>query len=170
MWDSAENLASVRVDSLENFDSFQSTDFVEMRANAFAIAFLAPPSAVEKLHASSENIADCLYKIISIYGISLTAAKLHLKNILDISCENLTIHRDIENIDEWKGRELFTSEYFPIPSTPIERRGLFAKLAIIAYGNNLLSKDTLASYLKAPVATIDQKMNYLKSIYEIKSN
>lgn len=170
LWDSAENLTPVRVDTSDNFDSFQTSDFVEMRANAFAIAFLAPLSAIDKIHqASAGNTNDCLCKIVSKFGISLTAAKFHLKNILGITCDKISINRGDENDDEWKGGEFFTSDYFPINSTPIERRGVFAKLAINAYEQNILSKDSLASYLRTNTNIVDQKMQFLKSIYDMKS-
>ena len=84
LYDPEIELENVRVDSYLDSQTnpeteTPETDFVEQRANAFAIAFLAPNEAVRQLAptpVSEESVAS----VMTTFGISHTAARYHVAN------------------------------------------------------------------------------------------
>jgi hypothetical protein len=59
--------------------------------------------------------------------------------------------------DEWKAREDYTNDFFPIRTTPVARRGRFAWVVLQAYRGKVISADTVATLLATDVDTLDQK-------------
>ena len=57
-------------------DPQAATDRVEQRANAFAIAFLAPIAAVREMAPASDSVS----RVMARFGISHTAARHHVRN------------------------------------------------------------------------------------------
>ncbi len=169
LYDSDSNLNSVRVDSYSDNrkdPENRATDFVEQRANAFAIAFLAPNEAVRKIAPtpfSEESVAN----LMRTFGISHTAARYHISNchyrVYDVptSLDNTTPS------DEQKAAENFTIDYFPILDTPDQRRGRFAGLVSECYEKGLISQDTAALYLGCSAKYIDEQIRNLREIYNI---
>lgn len=147
--DPDEFLNKLRVDDYDRLNRpAQERDLVEMRANGFAIAFLAPPEAVRRIADSSTSVAEAINEVTNRFGISRTAALYHLKNVADLDTSGVRSMDIIDNSNDWVAPENMTIDWFPINSTPISRRGNFAKLVYDAYVDNYITDDTAASWLK----------------------
>lgn len=150
LYDPSQELNRVRVDS---YDAIQTApeigrdgDFVEQRANAFAIAFLAPLDSVREMTPPPIEAA-AIGKVMETFGISHTAARYHVSNAHH---RQYTMPGQIQSVnpsEDWLVREDFTLDYFPIASTPPQRRGRFAGLVAEGYREGLLSSQTAALYL-----------------------
>lgn len=154
LWDPDEKLQRLRVDLYTdvNRSSWNATDYVEQRANAFSIAFLAPPLGVQGVFSSYDSHEDGLRAVMETFGISATAARFHIRNSIAPAPSFATIRKKAaEPSDEWNAREFFTADYFPIKSTPIPRRGEFAAAVVVAECNREISIDTAATYLRSSV-------------------
>ena len=152
LWDPIEYLKSLRVDEYDNihFSQASSLDRVEARANAFAIELLAPTHVVDDIYYERDDPADGLRHVMEWFGISYTAAKLHISNALgQPRMFDSTLVPDVEPTDEWIGRESFAAEYFPIQSTSITRRGTFAGSVVAAQYCGVISEETAMLYLQA---------------------
>lgn len=158
LWDPDEKLESVRVDAYEEVEQNERTvkrDPAEIRANAFAIAFLVPPNAVARIARSLSSPVEAIVTVMQKYGISATAARNHVGNSTG---QNLPIDLQIPRIDpdqSWEVAENLTVDYFPITETPLSRRGLFAWYVAKLHASKAISLDTAATYLKAPVAGLE---------------
>lgn len=167
LYDPDTSLNNVRVDSYADSrknPEIPSTDYVEQRANAFAIAFLAPNAAVRKVTQaplSEESVAHVMRK----FGISHTAARYHISNCHYRAYAVPTSVDNVTPTDEQRVAENFTVDYFPIPSTPDQRRGRFAGLVYECYDKGLISRDTAALYLRCESESIDEHARDLREIY-----
>ena len=170
LFDPQQELKNVRVDSYtDNHRDVQSeplADFVEQRANAFAIAFLAPISEVRELTPDGPS-ADAVANVMSKYGISHTAAHYHIKNAHYGSPQIPMSPSNAIPSDEQKALENFTSDYFPIIDTPQQRRGRFAGIVAAAAGKNLISFDTAALYLGCSVRKFADNHAFLPGLYDL---
>jgi len=150
-WDPERELNSVKVDSYDEIESLSrdKPDYVEARANAFAIAFLAPETAVRREFNKYGDLSTGLRAVMEKFGISYTAAKNHIINLMDSGVEQyaLTVD-DSEPTHEWRGREAYTDDYFPLRNTSQLRRGGFAGLVVAAHREGLISLDTACEYLQ----------------------
>jgi len=151
LFDPTESMKSVRVDSYEETETDPEEtnrfrDFVEQRANAFAIAFLAPPDAIRKEVRPPFNDVS-LAQVMQTYGISHTAARYHLWNSHWRGYDVIGRNSAVEPEDTWRVAEDFTLDYFPIKDVPASRRGRFAGLVAEAFEKGLISSDTAAIYL-----------------------
>ena len=84
LFDPIQRLERVRVDTYQSNEldaQSDSIDCVEQRANAFAIAFLAPMDAVRDMIETPISI-DSLESVMSKFGISHTASMHHVCNSL----------------------------------------------------------------------------------------
>ena len=150
LYDPEEKLERLRVDSYTGTQGDPEggvhTDFVEQRANAFAIAFLAPLDSVRDMTPAPIK-AEALGEVMQTFGISRTAAQYHVfnahyrENILPEWTEQL------DPADEWLIAEDFTLDYFPVGSVPLQRRGRFAGLVAECHQRRMLSSQTAALYL-----------------------
>ena len=170
LYDPDESLENVRVDSYiesqKDPESGPLTDFVEQRANAFAIAFLAPNAAVREsapTPVSEEAVSSVMHK----FGISHTAARYHISNSHYRQYEIPSGVVNSAPSDEQKAAENFTVDYFPIPDTPYQRRGRFAGLVTESYARGTISKDTAALYLRCSTGDLLQNVEHLRDLYEI---
>ena len=132
---------------------------VEQRANAFAISFLAPLEEVHDMTPppfSGEDVSS----VVSKYGISVTAASYHVVNA---HFRRYDYPRDVtpDRGDEWKGVENFTVDYLPISSTPVTRRGRFARLVVEACKNRLISTESAAEYLCCTVDDVQSRSHMI---------
>ena len=154
LFDPEEYLNKVRVDTYEGLacDPSRAPDVadkehyrVEQRANSFAISFLAPMEEVGDM-AQPPFRAEDVSRVVSKYGISVTAASYHVVNA---SYQNADPPWGVpaDNGEDWKGVENFAVDYFPISSTPIARRGRFAGLVVKASRRGLISTESAAEYL-----------------------
>jgi Zn-dependent peptidase ImmA (M78 family) len=167
LYDPEANLQNVRIDSyLDNQmdPEVQGQDFVEQRANAFAIAFLAPTDAVRKL-APTPVTEESVERVMSTFGISHTSARYHINNChyRQYSVPSKTIN--VSQTDEQTAAENFTIDYFPISKTPEQRRGRFAGLVVACYKKGIISSDTAALYLACSTEDFQKSYETLLSIY-----
>jgi len=151
LWDPNQRLENLKVDRYPDIDcsgeSRHETDYVEQRANAFAIGFIAPSSAVRALIGNHEPTTS-LRSVMEHFGLSFTSARYHVWNLFDRRhpLESFRVE-DTEPTDEWKGRETFTLDYFEPSSVPFSRRGAFASLVVRSEKRSFISEQTAAEYL-----------------------
>ena len=167
LFDPDDRLENLRVDSYQDNQSDpelgDAVDYVEQRANAFAIAFLAPNDAVQKI-APTPVTEEGVANVMNTFGISHTAARHHINNChyrqFDVP------HGIVETrpSDEQTAAENFTTDYFPLQDTPMQRRGRFAGLVATAYLENLISGHTGALYLNCAVDDFHENAEDLKSL------
>ena len=175
LWDPDDRLDRFQFDKRAELSSYQELSFfkmgtasaaqsdrrcVEMRANAFAIEFLAPQEAVRLLW----NEHGDLRKIMEHFGISYQAAKHHVSNIFpDVSQESLKVNA-IQATDAWACAEGWFLSY-PILGIPDSRRGRFAKLVAQGCQKGYLSPDSASKYLGIPGPMTKQQLDELLQFY-----
>ena len=149
LWDPDTHLQRVSVDAyseLEMSDRDVRRDPAEIRANAFAIAFLAPPSEVQNIANRCNDAAETVSEVMGIFGISATAAKHHVRNISKLDAFN--VRQDWPNPENhWVAMENLALDYFPIDATPLSRRGKYAWYVAKSFELGEISIDTAASSL-----------------------
>ena len=150
LWGFGQESNRVRVDT---YDAIQAAldvgrdgDFVEQRANAFAMAFMAPPDSVREMTRPPIG-ADDIEKVMGTFGIDYTAACHHVSNVYFGEFAMPERSRNVSPPEVWVDREGFIRGGFPIASTPPQRRGRFAGLVAEGYREGLLSSQTAALYL-----------------------
>ena len=170
LFDPKEHLDNVRVDPYEQSGADPETqdfDQVEQRANAFAIAFLAPLDRVRSVApAASKRILEAsIINVMHTFGLSQTAARYHIFNAHYRQQElpQFVIRETPE--DEWKVAENFTTDFFPLHNTPIQRRGKFADLVVKAFSERVISLDTASLYLQCTKEEFSEKVETLKQIF-----
>lgn len=133
LWDSDEKLVEIVIDKVETIEDIASKDYIEQRANAFAVEFLAPQKGIDE-YCKRENIdAGDVSKVLSQYGISFSACKYQYWNTVERTIDKSDIHASrIEPEADWDGRERFAVDYYPVDQVPISCRGLFSKIVIEA--------------------------------------
>ena len=148
-------------DTHSDSQEYDSVDYVEQRANAFAIAFLAPNDAVRQA-APTPVTEDGVANVMHSFGISQTAARYHINN-----CHyprpyvpNTVIRT--QPSDEQAAAENGNIDNFPLCDTPIQRRGRFAGLVATAYLEKLISAHTGALYLNCAVDDFQENAADLK--------
>ncbi len=172
LWDPPSRLGKLKVDTYMELQT-PGGDPVEARANAFAIAFLAPPRAVARILDDLSDKATMVAVVMDRFGIGPGAAKHHLANV---SREHL--HREIdfmtvsgrllpEPSDEWNAREDWTNAFYPIASVPDTRRGAFAALAVLAMERGLVSADTVSEWLRIAPEEVAAQRDNIVSLGEV---
>lgn len=170
LWDPTDRLQFIRVDDYGEIGSAWSTqDRVEARANAFAIQLLAPADALLRTFESESTSVLGLRRAMDKFGISFTAAKHHIRNAQGTNNDSLgpLTSLQTEPSDEWRGRESFTDDYFPIPETSQMRRGEFAGVVVAAKRANFISEDTAAVYLQTSPSTLRDNEESIAEIFEL---
>ena len=152
LFDPEPELKSLRVDTYKatsaNPESeLEGPNYVEQRANAFAIAFLAPPEAVRDM-AGLPPADDAVAATARTFGISRTAAGYHVSNSYWGEAGDLGTAEFIEPTPEQTAAENFTIDFFRPESTPLTRRGQFAGLVAGAHARSMLSTESAALYLR----------------------
>lgn len=170
LWDPDTRLDQVKVDNYDELDKFQrdKPDFVEARANAFAVAFLAPLEAVKEEFSKHSTAPDGLRSVMCKFGISYSAAKYHVWNAMDrlINLEELNVD-DTEPTDEWIGSEEYTTSYFPLHDTSSLRKGEFAGLVAISEERRVITPDTAALYLQSSNEDYLSARGMISELYSI---
>lgn len=167
LWDPDEKLESVRVDAYEELEENERVtkrDPAEIRANAFAIAFLAPPAAVLRIADSSPSLLEAVVTVMERFGISATAARNHVANATGRSVPTDLQVPWTEPDQSWEVAENLTVDYFPIVETPISRRGMFAWYVAKLHARHLISLDTAASYLRAPQESLEGHLEQIREL------
>ena len=151
LYDPSQELQELRVDSYQGTsanpeDQEAHVDYVEQRANAFAIAFLAPLDSVREMTPTPIQAED-IHGVMQTFGISYTAASYHVFNA-HYRQDKLPEHRyQPRPSEDWMAAEDFTLDFFPVRSTPPQRRGRFAGLVAECYHRGIISSYTAALYL-----------------------
>ena len=177
LFDPVAELKPVRIDTYKDIDANVETsedsfvDGVEQRANAFAIAFLAPIDSIRELAgvdaATGTIYGDSIQRVMTYFGLSWTAARNHVYNVHHRQYELPQDSISTRPSDEWRGAEDFTLDYFPLKDTADQRRGLFAGLVAESCSKGLISEDTSALYLQCEVSELTEKLEHLKQLFAI---
>ena len=167
LWDPDERLNKLNVDEYSGIDPTDvdgKKDIVEIRANAFAIAFLAPPSAVKNIVKEVLDPFTAVCRVMTTFGISGTAAKYHVQNVADLDTSSVVTSKLPPPSDDWTTAENLSIDYFPIKETPITRRGKFAWYVAKLYMERSITDDTVASYLHCDTQEVEA---HIKTITEM---
>ena len=173
LWDPDSRLETVRVDRYSDITrnvvrGGRHLERVETRANAFAIEFLAPRDGIRKLFEQSGGGVNGLANVIRTYGISRTAATMHLYNVIrhNIGVDQQPLDMT-ELSGEWEGAETLVVPLFSPQSVPVSRRGRFAGYVVQALDKGLISRDTAASLFGCDQTELDKAVqstrNYILS-------
>lgn len=162
LWDPKEKLRHLHVDRYDTVRdaNVYGNDVIESRANAFAIALLAPPQAVKEIVEKGDGLLSQIRELMSRYGIGPAAAKYHLSNISrqwgrEVDVSNIT-QADLPSPDDsWKASENWTVDFFPVQGIPVSRRGKFSGLVVSALQQGKISFDTAASWLGVDAEAIE---------------
>lgn len=175
LWDPAERLQNLRVDNYDQIDRVNDErddrDYVEARANAFAVELLAPKAAVAKFtgHLDTSNygaICKAIRENMEHFGLSATAMRYHLWNAYDRSFAlDRVPYIDPLPTDDWNGTEQYTDDFFEPRSTPMERRGEFAAVVVRAAMDKWLSEETAAFYLNTSVEEYRATAHQIAGLY-----
>ena len=170
LFDPDQKLESVRVDSYAglavNPEQAGSVDYVEQRANAFAISFLTPLDAIRDLLDPPVKEGD-VAAIMSRFGISVTAARFHIENAYFKNYPVPSPGNLAFDTNEWRSAEDFGVDFFPVADTPILRRGRFSGLVVAAWRENLISPYTAANYLNCSIELFQGNAEHIHSMHSI---
>jgi Zn-dependent peptidase ImmA (M78 family)/transcriptional regulator with XRE-family HTH domain len=161
LWDPDSRLNRLVVDDYDAVEGKMraNPDPVEIRANSFAVSFLAPPKAVLKQIQATTSPITATACIMEKFGISATAAKWHVKNVTHVDITSTSARELPRPSDEWLAQENLMVDYFPLGDTPISRRGRFATLVAMAFQAGLISSDTGAMYLRTDREKFEASFN-----------
>ncbi len=151
LWDPDQQLDRLLVDDYESIEGRPTgNDPVEIRANSFAVAFLAPRSAVLEMVQSSSNLGGALTAVCERFGISVSAARHHVHNVCEVETQN--VRMETPDFSPWLAAENRTIDFLPglDADVPISRKGMFAGIVAKAYIAGEITADTAAMCLKAP--------------------
>lgn len=168
LWDPVQKLRKLHVDSYDEISN-PGKDPVETRANAFAIAFLAPPSAVRKIVAGQGDATDKVARVMEIFGIAATGASYHVANVSrDYGDPIDTTHLDLSRLPrpatELEASESWTVDFFPLASVPISRRGRFAPMVAKATMGGVIALDSAASWLGVDTASLENRIGMIAEL------
>lgn len=170
LFDPEQQMGSVRVDSYDETDLDPETkkfsDFVEQRANAFAIEFLAPADQVRELVKppfAEEDIAA----VMETFGISFTAARYHVANCYWRQYDTPTHIANIQPSETWNAAEDYALDYFRPDEVPHNRRGRFAGIVAACYQRGLISSDTAALYLECTVDAFERDVIAIVELFPL---
>jgi transcriptional regulator with XRE-family HTH domain len=169
LYDPADRLENLRVDSyVRNSSDPQSadSDYIEQRANAFAIAFLAPLEQVRRM-VEPPIQSEAVAQVMQTFGISYTAARYHVVNAHYRSYSLPQGSEDAEPTDEQLAAEDFAIDYFRPERTPISRRGRFSGLVAACYDRGYISEDTAAVYLGCTSTEFLDNLGHIRDIHPI---
>ncbi len=175
LWDPEERLRSLIVDNRDQIEKIirdrNQIDWVEARANAFAVELLAPQPAIRDYTGPLDTedydaIAQAIRKNMEWFGLSATAMRYHLWNAYDRAFDMSKLpFIDPSQTQAWQAIEQFTDDYFVLPATPIEKRGEFAGIVVRAEQGNWLSEETAAFYLEASLEEYRDKASLIEGLY-----
>ena len=151
--DPDNQLNKLQVDRYDEIDKREPrTAPLEARANAFAVAFLAPPEAIRHLIINDHDLPTLAGRLMNQFGISATATWNHVHNLTG---RELDIGLPPQPSEQWITRENMARDYLPIRSTEVGRRGRFALLVIRAFKSQDISSDTAAMLLQTTSQEIE---------------
>jgi len=149
LWDPDNRLEHVRVDESSDLRRRDNRDMVEARANAFAIAFLAPRAAVRRLYEEhTKDAQTTIANMVGEFGISALASAHHLANVCKLGANDVNKQRTVSAsvAQRWTDNErqdnLVTGHVRP------SRGNRFAQLTVQAARKHLITIDTASSWLR----------------------
>jgi Zn-dependent peptidase ImmA (M78 family) len=136
----------------------------EQRANAFAIRLLCPETALRHLSPRGAPVAAAR-KLLSEYGLSYAAARLHLRNqgggelpaapppeLVGIGTEPVWVQAE----------EPLGVGSFPLPAVPPERRTAVAQTAARLYSSGQIGRDQFAEEMGVtPMEDVERVLDFL---------
>jgi Zn-dependent peptidase ImmA (M78 family)/transcriptional regulator with XRE-family HTH domain len=169
LYDPPGKLRQLRVDDYDALerDPYQVVDYVEQRANAFGVEFIAPQAAVVDQFRSSEAAGENgVEAVVNKFGISYTAARYHIWNALDRDrpLDDLTAQLTRPS-DEWQGKETYTADYHPISSLPPSRSGRFSAVVVQAAKKGAISWNTAAEYLMTSREDVKEQADAILDLF-----
>ena len=166
LFDPDQHLDKIHVDSYDKLDSDpeKGNDRVEQRANAFAINFLALVETIRD-QITPPFVEQHIIDTVSKFGISVTAARLHLNNAHYRNFEVPNLESSSFDRDKWRVAEDFGLDFFPVRETPSARRGRFSFVVVKAWEQKLISASTAASYLNCSEEAIRDKASTILSMF-----
>ncbi len=178
LWDPDDKLRRLVVDDDTELESLHARalepsslrdiefDPVEARANAFAIAFLAPQKAALGVFEKASSPSDGLLGVMNEFGISQTAAKYHLWNALDRRIDLAILDSRVSaDTEKWRATEESTLDFFRPVSVPMSRRGRFAYHTVIADIEGIISTASAAVYLGCTLDDYQAHREDIKGLY-----
>lgn len=170
LWDPTQQLNSLLVDRYQQFDRWErrendQSDYVEARANAFAVELLAPKAALRERFGALPVSCDTLRAAMEEYGLSRSAMSWHLYNATERQHHFPTHGTDTEPTDEWRGQEQYTADFFPISTVPQSRRGSFCAYVVRAQRSGWLTERTAADYLMTDEVTYRAKAQEILDLF-----
>lgn len=172
LYDPEEKLERLRVDSYIGTQGDPEggvhKDFVEQRANAFAIAFLAPLESVREMTSAPVKSGE-VEEVMQTFGISWTAARYHVSNAYYRTTSLPQSMAQLYPSEEWLIAEDFTLDYFPVDSVPLQRRGRFAGLVAECHQRRMLSSQTGALYLGCDEQDFLDNVDSIRDLHPIEN-
>jgi len=141
LWDPEDRLTTAQIDTFDmiGVDPQEDTDldiedrYVEQRANAFAVHFIAP---IDQNWAPNVNDdTELVIHTAEYFGMSITSSVFHLENRLHRAVSANRIQSDYLDRDSWDGEESYGLGVIPVESVPDSRSGLFAHRVVRSYKN-----------------------------------
>ena len=169
LFDPIQRLQRVRVDTYQSNEIDPEcivTDGVEQRANAFAIALLAPMEAVRDMTPSPIR-SDSVKHVMSKFGISYTAARYHIFNAHNRVDALPSDRLSLDPSDEHKAAEDYTLDYLPIKRTPDVRRGRFAGIVGECYKRGFISVDSATQYMNCDKNEFADSLETIRELYSL---
>lgn len=167
LYDPAGRLNDLRVDRYDELNRAveEVGDAVEQRANAFAVEFLAPQSAVREFYESDPG--RVVSNVMDEYGISYTAARYQIWNAIEraVPLESLTAERRPPD-NRWRGPEAYTVDFHPLRQTRPSRAGRFSAVVVRAAAERVVSWDTAAEWLEASVEDVQHAAPRILDLYK----
>lgn len=168
LWDPSDDLRQLRIDERDDIEgnSKALADPIEVRANAFAAEFLAPQAAVVHLYEQYGGGPEAVSRLMQQFGVSFTALKWQLHNGSEGRINQATLRSLVNTTpsDAWKVDEGQRTDYFPFPTTAFVRRGRFVDLCISAMDANLISAETVASYMGVEKGEFDARIDDVRDL------
>ncbi len=150
LWDPDERLDKLAVDEYDAISEISYRDVhdtAEIRANAFAVAFLAPRSAIKNIYSETHSLSETVCSVAEKFRISATASRNHVANILNKEIDHCHINVPPPSRD-WLAAENLIIDFFPLPETSVSRRGRFSRLVAKAWTQGIISTDSAALLLE----------------------
>lgn len=161
LWDSGQQFQYLTIDSYDDlqYSALTNRSPVEVRANAFAVNFVAPQQAAVEVFRGCFEPARGLRAVMDHFGISYTAAKWQIFNGIgsEISMDRLVVSSALP-ADHWSGQESFAIHHFRPQSTPFSRRGRFAACVAEAFRRKLISASSASLYLRCTEAEVEERV------------
>jgi Zn-dependent peptidase ImmA (M78 family) len=175
LYDNDNELNKIRPDTFDNMNDNFDDDisdtgyYVEQRANAFAVEFLAPKNAVKQFALENNLEYTDITQLLNYFGISFISACRHYWNVFhrqqfDIKEIRASVY---EPSEQWQQNEVLNAFDIPFLNIPINRRGHFVKMVVEANSKKLISDDTASMYLSISLDGFKAKKNQLFNLFLI---